>query len=390
MASWSIHDNKELTVKYQILGHIGSGSYADVYRAHRKADGLEVALKEVHDYQSACREIDALSNLVGHPHVVQLLEYLWLSEDSVVLVLEFLLSDLSAVINQRRKEQHPAAPDVMGIYSYAGNTGPGMADIDTSFFHTDSIEARSEIWAAAAPSEFGFEPGMQGVTGSFCFETGSQSITHDAHDLCHSDVACSETRVQREEVRNLANSHHVRVIPNAQDLTMDTRDMAGSPNNKFEHLTERKQQDTLEEAEVKGWMIQILKGVASCHSEGFLHRDLKPSNMLISPSGILKIADFGQARALGPQGKVSTLPVVNYCDIASQPKQAPDQREPLNQREQGRIASLVATFHKETVERRMDVEEAETPSPFIVKGIAELQSESRVSNTICLLMWITD
>ncbi|MCO5569260.1 hypothetical protein L7F22_022972 [Adiantum nelumboides] len=134
MASWSIHDNKELTAKYQILGHIGSGSYADVYRAHRKADGLEVALKEVHDYQSACREIDALSNLIGHPHVVQLLEYLWLSEDSVVLVLEFLSSDLSAVINRWKRQQHSAVPDFTERPSFAGIADPGMANMDTSLF----------------------------------------------------------------------------------------------------------------------------------------------------------------------------------------------------------------------------------------------------------------
>lgn len=38
---------------------------------------------------------------------------------------------------------------------------------------------------------------------------------------------------------------------------------------------------------------QILVGLAYLHSYGIIHRDLKPGNILISPSNIVKIADFG-------------------------------------------------------------------------------------------------
>ncbi|CBI28045.3 unnamed protein product, partial [Vitis vinifera] len=46
------------------------------------------------------------------------------------------------------------------------------------------------------------------------------------------------------------------------------------------------------------WMVQILHAVDACHRNSIVHRDLKPSNLLISETGVLKLADFGQARIL--------------------------------------------------------------------------------------------
>lgn len=57
--------------------------------------------------------------------------------------------------------------------------------------------------------------------------------------------------------------------------------------------------------EIKRWMIQILCGVDACHRSSIVHRDLKPSNLLISSDGVLKLADFGQARILLEPGFVA-------------------------------------------------------------------------------------
>ena len=43
---------------------------------------------------------------------------------------------------------------------------------------------------------------------------------------------------------------------------------------------------------------QSLKALKYCHTAGLLHRDLKPSNLLLNEDCVLKVADFGLARAL--------------------------------------------------------------------------------------------
>jgi cyclin-dependent kinase len=74
----------------------------------------------------------------------------------------------------------------------------------------------------------------------------------------------------------------------------------------------------LPEAMVKSFLFQLLNGTAKCHKHKVLHRDLKPQNLLINREGVLKLADFGLARAFG-------IPVKNFThEVVTLWYRAPD------------------------------------------------------------------
>ena len=45
--------------------------------------------------------------------------------------------------------------------------------------------------------------------------------------------------------------------------------------------------------------VQLLEALAYCHAAGLVHRDIKPSNVMVTPSGRVRLVDFGVARHVG-------------------------------------------------------------------------------------------
>ncbi|MFF4007483.1 serine/threonine-protein kinase [Streptomyces sp. NPDC001717] len=75
---------------------------------------------------------------------------------------------------------------------------------------------------------------------------------------------------------------------------------------------------------VARWSAQICDALAAAHDAGIMHRDIKPSNVLVTPSGIVKVLDFGVARAADPAVTGDRLTRTGFI-VGTPPYMAPEQ-----------------------------------------------------------------
>jgi serine/threonine protein kinase len=75
-------------------------------------------------------------------------------------------------------------------------------------------------------------------------------------------------------------------------------------------MTEARQRDTfLSEREVLAWASQLADALTYMHIQEppILHRDIKPSNLKLTPSGLIKLVDFGLVKILASEEMTITV-----------------------------------------------------------------------------------
>ncbi len=82
-----------------------------------------------------------------------------------------------------------------------------------------------------------------------------------------------------------------------------------------EDLSERIKRGPLPVEDVIDIARQIAAGLEDAHARGIVHRDLKPANIKLTPTGEVKILDFGLAKALTDEAD----PATSEYDIANSP-----------------------------------------------------------------------
>lgn len=135
------------------------------------------------------------------------------------------------------------------------------------------------------------------------------------HDRSLPDDLVKQARDQFfREATVLARLDHPNLPKVSDFFSINTRDylvMDFVPGKDLRTLmNEARQRGTfLSEREVLGWANQLADALTYLHSQKppILHRDIKPSNLKLTPSGLVKLVDFGLVKILASDEMTITV-----------------------------------------------------------------------------------
>jgi serine/threonine protein kinase len=125
--------------------------------------------------------------------------------------------------------------------------------------------------------------------------------------LLHSGFSADPSNRRRfdAEARAAASLNHPNIV-----AVHDYGEHNGTPFIVMERLPGNTLADAIARGPVskpllRGVVDDVLAALAAAHDVGILHRDIKPGNILFTPSGHMKVADFGIAKTAGSEPTVA-------------------------------------------------------------------------------------
>ncbi|KRD13391.1 protein kinase [Mycobacterium sp. Root265] len=99
------------------------------------------------------------------------------------------------------------------------------------------------------------------------------------------------------EARAAARLSHPHIV-----AVHDSGEHDGTPYIVMERLSGRTVADTIAQGpmplpQIRSLLDDVLSALATAHAAGILHRDIKPANILLTDTGVPKVADFGIAKS---------------------------------------------------------------------------------------------
>ncbi len=103
-------------------------------------------------------------------------------------------------------------------------------------------------------------------------------------------------RFQRE-IKLMASLNHPNIAALRTAFTADNQLYMVMEYVEGTTVAEKLEHGAIPVPDALNYIGQVLSAVSYAHSQGVIHRDIKPANMMLTPQGVIKLMDFGIARA---------------------------------------------------------------------------------------------
>ena len=103
------------------------------------------------------------------------------------------------------------------------------------------------------------------------------------------------------EIKVLAALNHPNIAALRTALTADNQLVMIMEYVEGQSLAQRLRYGPIPTGHAIAYIEQVLDALDYAHRQHVVHRDIKPANMMVTPAGVVKLMDFGIARAKGDQ-----------------------------------------------------------------------------------------
>ncbi|CAH1801757.1 unnamed protein product, partial [Owenia fusiformis] len=107
-----------------------------------------------------------------------------------------------------------------------------------------------------------------------------------------------DLRSLRKEIEIMRGLHHPNIIEMLDSFETEKEVVAVTDIAEGELFQILEDDGSLPESQVQSIACQLVSALYYLHSHRILHRDMKPQNILLGKGGVVKLCDFGFARAM--------------------------------------------------------------------------------------------
>ncbi|KFI62058.1 Stk1 family PASTA domain-containing Ser/Thr kinase [Bifidobacterium cuniculi] len=132
-------------------------------------------------------------------------------------------------------------------------------------------------------------------------------------DLAHDEIFLTRFRREAHSVAQMNNPNIVNIYDSGEEVvTLENGQTEHLPYLVMEYVQGQTLRDIirangpLSQRDAEHVMLGLLSALEYSHRMGIIHRDIKPGNIMISEQGVVKVMDFGIARALDDSATTMT------------------------------------------------------------------------------------